>query len=316
MALTPLQLIAGQGLLQNQGIAINANLSSTLNTYNAGLVAPLREAIINAPGKISPGVIAQMQTIGTSTVPALSNSVPPGYGFTPAVNPPGYSGFIVTTSNTYLGNGDTSKFAQALNIAEGYISFTDQILTSAINSQTYLADTFTNMSNMITGDIALVTTNPQLFGEDLANLNYTINLQKLNDLGSPALLLYNLSSQMGVTPSLQVALNAVGIPGDIVLNVNDPRATVSDTVQRLMYNAMTKVTGVPLTNILSALKITTPGLTTLADLLNPVKIFPNSYQTLTVITVNGQLSIYVPNSTSVNTELEKLLPPYFISSIV
>jgi hypothetical protein len=71
---------------------------------------------------------------------------------------------------------------------------------------------------------------------------------------------------------------------------------------------MTQVTGFTLSQVLRVLNVTTTGLATMADLLNPVKIFPNSFQTLTVLTSNGLRGIYVDNIGTVNSLLETELP--------
>jgi hypothetical protein len=83
-----------------------------------------------------------------------------------------------------------------------------------------------------------------------------------------------------------------------------------------MYQAMTQITGTKLALILSVLKVTTVGIETVADLLNPLKLFPNSYQTLTAPTANGPAPIYVESDGSINTALITQLPPYVISSLV
>ena len=95
-----------------------------------------------------------------------------------------------------------------------------------------------------------------------------------------------------------------------------PNATVTDSVQKTMYLAMTQITGNALTQILQLLGVTTAGITTMADLLNPVKLFPNSFQTLTVTTKNGPRAIYTNSTGSVNTNLIQSLPPYVLSSTV
>ena len=83
-----------------------------------------------------------------------------------------------------------------------------------------------------------------------------------------------------------------------------------------MYLAMTKITGNDLTQVLTALNVTTVGIETMADLLNPLKLFPNSYQSLTAPTATGPVFIYVNSTGSVNTELTTQLPPYVVSSLV
>jgi hypothetical protein len=79
-----------------------------------------------------------------------------------------------------------------------------------------------------------------------------------------------------------------------------------------MYQAMTQVTGNDLAQILKVLKVSTVNITTMADLLNPVKLFPNSFQSLTVTTPGGTRAIYVDASGSVNSNLVNDLPPFVV----
>jgi hypothetical protein len=71
---------------------------------------------------------------------------------------------------------------------------------------------------------------------------------------------------------------------------------------------MTKITGPELSQILALLKVTTKGIVTMADLLNPVKILPNSFNTLTTPTANGLRGIYINNTGTVNSLLKTQLP--------
>lgn len=313
--LTPLQLIAGYGLIQNQGFAINANLASAINTYNStSLISTLSQAIVQGSSSLQPATIAAMQSIGRNSVPALSNSVPAPYNFALATNPPGFTGLLVTTSNTYLGNGDLTKFVQYVSIALGYASMTNDYINSAANSDHYLANTFNGMNNLITGDITLNNSASKAYGKDLAALGQLINLGALNDLGSPLALTKQIVKLIGTNPSLTAAFKTAGVPDSVVVSLNNPRYTTTDAIQKLMYQAMTTITGDTLTSMLKFLKVTTPNIQTLADLLNPVKLLPNSFQTLTVPTVNGTTPVYIDTGGSINTQLEKLLPPYIVNS--
>ena len=312
--LTPLQMIAGAGLLQNQGISINPELLSAINTYNnQAFIQPLFQTI--STGGLQPSTISALLTMGSNTVPALSDSVPAGYSLTASASPIGLTGIISTTAATEIGGGDVSKFIQALNIAQSYIQFTDQFITSAINSQTYLGGTFTNMNNMITGDITQISTDTKAFGFDLLNLGNLIPLDKLNDWGSPALLMYQITRTLGIITPIQVALTKEKISETVVASLNDPKSTFNDNIQKLMYIAMTKITGMDLQNILKGMNIKTKGIESMADLLNPVKIFPTSYQTLEVITIDGQKLIYAFNTKTPDPNLTGLLPPYIMSSL-
>jgi hypothetical protein len=189
-------------------------------------------------------------------------------------------------------------------------------VNSAVNSQTYLGNTFTNVNNMITGSISSINLATTAFGTDLSNLGQLINLANLGNFGSPLALVQQLYAIAGIVPSLSVAFVSEGISQDIVLNLTNPTVSVVDSVQRLMYEAMTKITGDDLAQILLILRVTTVGITTMADLLNPLKLFPNSFQSLTAPTANGPVAIYIDPTGSINTQLITLLPPYVISSLV
>jgi uncharacterized membrane protein YgcG len=69
--------------------------------------------------------------------------------------------------------------------------------------------------------------------------------------------------------------------------------------ERRIYGAFSIILGQDLTDVLISLNCKTEGLSSLVDLLNPIKLFPNSYKTLTVPiynTVGGPANskIYYP----------------------
>jgi hypothetical protein len=312
---TALQLDAAAGLLQNQGIGINANLIAAVASYeDTTLISPFLDTIaVGSTGNIlSANVITDLKTLAANTCAALSNSVPPAY-----------SGLGTQMTNVVLDeavvdicSNNVSKLAQAVSQAEGYTSQTTILINSAINSQTYLGNTFTTMDSMMSGSITNVNLLTTEFGTDLINLGVLINLADLNNFGSPLSLVQQLYSISGTIPVLSMAFIDAGVPQEVVLNLTNPTVSVVDSVQRLMYQAMTRITGTTLTQILSILKVTTVGIETMADLLNPLKLFPNSFQTLKAPTANGPEPIYVNDVGSINTALITQLPPYVISSLV
>jgi hypothetical protein len=309
--LTALQLDAAAGLLQNQGIAINSNMISAIDDYEStSLIAPFLSTLNSA--NISAGVVSNLETLAANTCSALSNSVPDDY-----------SGLGVQMTDVILAqaaidicSNNVSKLAQAVNQAEGYASQTTVFVNSAVNSQTYLGDTFTSINSMISGGVTNVNLATDAFGTDLANLGQLINLKNLNNFGSPLALVQQLYTVSGTIPVLSVAFTAAGISQEVVLNLTNPTVAVTDSAQRLMYQAMTQITGPELDQILKVLKVTTVGIKTMADLLNPLKLFPNSFQSLTAPTQNGPRAIYVDQVGSVNASLVQELPPYVTSSLV
>jgi hypothetical protein len=162
--LTPLQMTAGEGLLQNQGLSVATTFLTAINNYNtSALITPLIQAMTLA-GPAYPGLF----TIGATTCAALGDSVPSAY--TLATSTTGWVNTFVPIANLYMGNGDLSKFAQAESICQGYADTVNPFVNSAVNSQSYLAGTFSNTNNMVTGDITSVTTATALWGQDLVNI--------------------------------------------------------------------------------------------------------------------------------------------------
>jgi len=314
-SLTALQLDAAAGLLQNQGIGISSNLTSAISAYNnTALISPLLSTIaVGSTGNIlAANVVNSIETVAANTCAALSASVPSAYSGLGRQ----MTAVVLAEAAVDICGSNTSKLAQAVNQAQAYTSQTSTFINSAVNSQTYLADTFTSMNNMISGSITAVNLVTGAFGSDLKNLGRLINLQDLNNFGSPLALVQQLYALGGTVPTLSVAFTAEGISTDVVINLTSPTVSVTDKIQHQMYVAMTKITGDALTQILTVLGVTTAGIETMADLLNPLKLFPNSYQTLLAPTANGPVAIYVDSAGAVNTTLTTQLPPYVVSSLV
>jgi hypothetical protein len=299
--LTPLQMIAGSGLLQGQGLVPGATLSVAIGAYsNTAVMTAFFEAL---------ALDSSLATLAANSVPAFSNSVPGAYSAlgTQMSN-------VVTAQSQADFGGSISKFIQALNLSLAYTENTNIFINSAVNSQTYLANTFTSTNDSITGDVTSVNLATPVFGQDLDNLGNLIDLDNLGDLGSPLALVKRLVEVSGNISVLTAAFILVGVPTEIVFNLSSPTLTVTDSVQKLMYQAMTQITGSDLNQILQILSVTTTGINTMADLLDPTKLFPNSFASLTVKTANGLRSIYENSNGAVNSKLVDDLPPYVLGA--
>ena len=315
MSLTPLQLDAAAGLLQNEGFGVNANLLSAISSYkNTTLITPFLNTIsVGSTGNIlSANVITSIEILAANTCPALSDSVPTAYGSLGTQ----MTTVIINEANIDICGNNTSKLTQAVNQAEAYTSQTSIFINSAVNSQTYLGNTFTTMNSMITGGATSINLSTTAFGTDLKNLGQLINLKDLNNFGSPLALVQQLYSIAGVVSTVTAAFITAGVSTDVVLNITSPTVSVTDSTEKLMYQAMTTITGNDLAQVLTVFGVTTVGITTMADLLNPLKLFPNSFQSLTAPTANGPAPIYIDSVGSINTLLTVQLPPYVISSLV
>jgi len=298
--LSSVNLIAGAGILGNVGgvaIEANADLTSNISSYTSVSVVS-QFANVASSGFVSINVVA-------NTFPALTNAIPTAYQ--DSLGSGTMTAKIITQSGNILGGGDLGKFEQIFNSASGYQAQNNELIKSTINStDPNVVTGFTNYDNTITGGFSDVTQAFAAFGADIAQLGLLIDLNNLNNLGSPAALLEQVSTLGYPTPGLTTALLSVGISQDAIDNIG--ATTFTPAAQKLIYQAMTTVTGTDLAQILKLLKVTTAGLTTMADLLNPYKIFPRSYITLTAPTVSGLRGIYVDTAGSVNTHLATTLP--------
>jgi hypothetical protein len=313
-SLTALQLDASAGLLQNQGIGISADLTQAITQYqDTALISPFLNTIqVGSANALSAGVIANLETLAANTCSAFSNSIPPDYSSLGVQ----MTDVILAQATVDICDSNVSKLTQAVNQAQGYAEQTSIFINSAVNSQTYLGNTFTSINNMITGGVGTVNLVTTAFGSDLQNLGQLINLRNLDNFGSPLALVQQLFAVAGTVPILSVAFVNAGIAEEVVLNLTNPTASITDSIQRVMYQAMTQITGSDLSQLLQVLGVTTVGIQTVADLLNPLKLFPNSFQSLTTPTANGPVAVYVDSTGSINTQLTQLLPPYVVSSLV
>ena len=344
--LTPLELTAGQSLLQNTGLAVNADLTSAVSDFgNLDLISTFHNTITTGNAVLLSSVMTTLKSLSANTCPALSDSIPSAYtNLSTVIATPGLTGVVTIKAAEYLGNGDLTKFVQAFGLLDAHARQVNLFLLSAINAYTYLANTFTNMDNLITGDLTSINLATQAFGSDLAKLGRLINFSNLENFGSPIALLQQLSQSGKFTPALTAALLNQGVPSNIISSprsggmegslgrLGGQSAAATNTIQKAMYRAMQTILGDDLAEILKILGITLPanprpsifarvnnytdGLNSMADLLNPVKIFPNSYQSLTVVTSVGTRPIYTVANTlgTVNDSLKTLLPKYIITA--
>jgi len=313
-SLSPLQLQAAAGLFQNQGLDVNANLVAAVDAYTStSLLTPLIAAIGNAGpnvGNLTPNAIANLQTFASNTCPALADSIVPGTTaiVTPTLANPGMTGIVTLTAEAYMGNGDLSKFVQTFTQANGYCSTVNVFINSAVNANSYLGPTFVGMDNLATGGLTEINRATAAMGDDLYNAGYYIDLGNLSNYGTPLALIQQISRRAGTISPLITALSNAGVPDSIILNLNDSAVVITDSVQKLMYNALLGVTGDELANILRILDVWTPNINTLADLLNPAVMLPNSYPSLTTPTADGPRAVYITPPIEPPVDYDNLTP--------
>lgn len=317
--LTPLQLTAGAGFVQNQGITLNSAFSGNVVAYESvPLISTLLTAIsLAATANISNSTIQSMRSLGASNCPALGDSIPTATSNVAPWPPTGnavFSSAIISVGTGQLGGGDVGKFAQAFSIAQGYAATANLFIRSAVQANDYLGPTFTTPTAQITADVSRVNLAFPPFGNDLADLGNAINLADIEQFGEPAALLRQLVNVgKGVLPCVQSAMTMMGLNTTDVNNmVNNNRQSLFNPngltdnqfnkLQARAYTAMSFVEGACLDQVLAVLDVTTPNIDNMADLLDPKKIFPTSWPSLTMM---NDL-IYLDNG-AVNPALEPIL---------
>lgn len=343
--LTPLQLTATASLLQNQGIrSLPASLLTAIDTFNATTVISNWLAAVSfykAQSFFTETTLDALLSIGSTVCPALGNSIPaaPVGTYTNLINeyltidtiyddstvdPSGFSMLIEQTGKAYLGDGDIGRLAQGFMAVQGYINTTNNFINTSLNANEYLGPTFTNMDNLVTGDIASINTNLPAFGQDLAAQGQLVDLSKLELYGTPAGLLQQISSvakiQGQALPQIQEKLLAAGLSiSDISTLINNNRVGLFnptgvsdnefDRLQKIAYSAFADISGDDLALILDILDITTPNITSLGQLLNPVVMFPNSFATMQTPSPDGPIAIFGSNG-AVNSNIAPTVSSY------
>lgn len=174
-------------------------------------------------------------------------------------------------------------FTSSFLSADSFVNYSNKALFAMQNSKTYLKGIYSNMDDLISGDITGVTLSSRGFGQDLLNLGKALDLSYIGTFGLPSNLLKTLKTNKSITKTVSLALLAAELSvSDIDGIANGEITPVSKEQEQKIYSAFLFITGTDLQEVLQSLNCKTKGLTSLADLLSIKKIFPISYTSLTV----------------------------------
>jgi len=246
-------------------------------------------------------------SIGATSIPALGNSKAPTFNWTGYPNWASnytYSNEVTRWGYVRLfalqgynefnyndGLPDYKDYLSAFQAASSFVEYTNKAIMSMTNSQEFLDGTYSNMNDLISADITGVSLATSTFGRDLITSGKAINLAKISTFGLPSNLLFTLQQYSAITQNVSLAILASGIQIDEMNQILTNEAIPSKEQERKLYSAFSIIVGDNLLEVLIPLNCKTRGLESLADLLNPQKLFPNSYQTLTVPVYNTTQSV-------------------------
>lgn len=320
-------LLQNTGLTINPEVTNRAGSSKTYTSYTFGSIVQdsclrlLTYAINDAytRGQVNSTTYNNLISIGSTTIPALGNSKPPTYTWTGPANSgtssslpaQAYSwlpydntngvtqwGYIrlpaLQAWNDFNYNGDGSEttpaykdFTQSFSTAYGFIDYSNVAITSMVTSPEFLEGTYSNMNDLISADITGVNLATKAFGQDLIKTGKVIDLSRIEAFGLPSILLKTIRKYNAMSQSLSLALIASGLDTSETEKIINGLIEPSELQESQIYGAFLIIVGVDLQDILIPLNCTTDGLETLADLLNPMKLLPTSYKSLTVPVYNA-----------------------------
>ena len=234
--------------------------------------------------------------------------------------------------------GNAKKFGSILGSAEGFIGSANEMISAATNSASAFAGgTFPGMDGIMSGNLTGITNALPDFGADLGSLGSTINFDSIGDLGSPGQLLKNMDlagnlgpmydkiADISVDPRIARSLggdlstitNAVnagtsgltlGSLGVDLNKVAEIGPALPNNIQSQVFNAFDGLSTAELGDVKGILGNTQAAIAKGGDLMNPQKLFPTSFSTLTAplrTASVGDRAIYTADG-SVNDEFDDL----------
>jgi hypothetical protein len=289
-------------------VAIGASSNTVGVTFTAsGIGSGTGTATTTTSYTVDSTTYNNLISIGSNSIPALGNSPPStfnwtgypnwasNYNYTNEVTRWGYvrlfalQGYNEFNYNSGLSadNGAYKDFLSGFMSSYSFIEYSNESILTMNNSQEFLDGTYSNMDDLITADITGVSVATTIFGQDLITSGKAINLQTIATFGLPSTLLSTLQKNNAITKSVSLALIASGITVTELEQILGNISLVTKEQERKIYGAFGIILGQDLKDVLVSLNCKTAGLESLADLLNPIKLFPNSYSTLTVPIYNS-----------------------------
>jgi hypothetical protein len=305
---TPLNLNCLGELLQNRGLQINekarmySGVSIDISSYIIGEGSVVQDTVLlklsnsirlgwtkYQANQISNNTYLNLINIGFDSIPALGCTKPRTYTrtYSGELASYGWLRLIALQANNefYINNGSYSDFLNTFNSCASFKNRQNKVIQAFVDSNTYLDGAYSNMNDLITSDITGVSLSTFHWGQDLIASGKAIDLKSIDTFGNPENLLRTMYKYRAINKSVSLALLSAGLDPNIIESIiNGVAPTVEQ--QNSLYSSFLIIMGKDLEDTLIPLNCQTKGLDSLADLLNPKKLFPNSYQTLTYPTYN------------------------------
>ena len=319
-----------------QGLAAPTALTSTISGVS-GLGGTMPQTFSNMASGLGDNVFsAGFDVFSGDALAVLGPST--GIG---SVLPTGLSEAAKVMGGSVTGSdilGSAKKFGSVFSSADGFVGSANSMIAAATNSASAFAGgTFPGMDGIMSGNLTGITNALPDFGTDLGSLGQTINFESIGDLGSPGQLLKNMDLAGNLGPmydkiaditidpriasslggDLSTITNAVnsgtsgltlGSLGVDLNKVAEIGPALPNNIQSQVFNAFDGLSTAELGDVKGILGNTQAAIAKGGDLMNPQKLFPTSFSTLTAplrTASVGDRAIYTSNG-AVNAEFNDL----------
>lgn len=304
MAFTPLQMSAGNSIIQNTAFKINPALVDKMNQFaTLPMVGETDSLLADIDASTLTNAEKTQLINAVIAVPGVHDLVSAGTTLRSA---------ITTWANKVLPPTEQSRFVSHFQTAAGHVSTINEIVNSAANGSKVAKNSFTSMDELSTGNISLVSTDPQKFGQDLINTGILIDFSNLTNYGTPDAL-FKILAGTNMISTLREEFAARNVNIDVLMSEAANNGALTPTNQRIVYDISKTITGKKLSDILLVLQIETQRIVRLSDLLDTKKLFPASFSTLRSLNNGKPENIYVtggiaPYVSALKTRTTGILP--------
>jgi len=213
----------------------------------------------------------------------------------------GFIGTLARQAYYEMWNGE--PFSQYNHIVNSfgqhnsYRTVKNNLIGSYVNSKTFLSGIYSNINDITTSNISGITQAFKVWGNDLLATGRAIDLKNISKFGLPSVLLKTLQRNKVLTEPVKIALMYQNLSTRDIEDILKEGSSPTVAQEKSIYNALTLISGDDLSSVdrgvLYGLNVDTDviKITTLADLLDPRKLFPNSHNSLTIPRYNTDRSI-------------------------
>lgn len=172
--------------------------------------------------------------------------------------------------------------------SSGYLEYVNSAIYTLLGAETSQIGTFSNYNAHSSGDITDVTTALIPFGNDCISVGNAIDLTKIDKFGLPSILLQKIFDSGLMVPSLSIALVSSGLTANNIDTITAGIVRPPASQEKQIYRSFLLIVGNDLKEILTGLNCTLnvgtgpTDVRSLADLLDVRRLFPNSWNTITV----------------------------------